>query len=218
MSDSKKKNSDLLTNIWTVPNILTMIRIILVPIFAVLFLKGSYIPALVVLLLSGLTDFFDGKIARRFNQISELGKILDPIADKFTQITIAVLLFFKFRTASDASLKAFSWVFLLFLVKEASMLIGGSIMLSKGIRPGASELPGKIATFFFYGAMLVILGFGPEIGAFTKSNPDFAISSTVAMVLVVISAILTFVALFSYFPGLFKQIKEYRESQKTDLN
>ncbi|HOA34462.1 MAG TPA: CDP-alcohol phosphatidyltransferase family protein, partial [Clostridiales bacterium] len=92
MSDSKKKNSDLLTNIWTVPNILTMIRIILVPIFAVLFLKGSYIPALVVLLLSGLTDFFDGKIARRFNQISELGKILDPIADKFTQITIAVLL------------------------------------------------------------------------------------------------------------------------------
>jgi len=98
------------------------------------------------------------------------------------------------------------------------MLIGGSIMLSKGIRPGASELPGKISTFFFYGAMLVILGFGPEIGAFTKSNPDFAISSTVTMVLVVISAILTFVALFSYFPGLFKQIKEYRESQKTDLN
>ncbi len=213
-TSEKKKNSDLFKNVWTIPNILTFIRILLVPVFAVLFLKNYYMIALVILLLSGLTDFFDGKIARKFNQISSLGKLLDPIADKLTQITIAVLLFFKFRSASDASLKAFSWVFLLFLVKEASMLIGGSIMLSKGIRPGASEIVGKVATFFFYGAMLVILGFGPEIGAFTKSNPAFAIGSTTTMILVVISAVLTFSALFSYFPGLFKQIKEYRASKK----
>ena len=82
---------------------LTVVRIILIPVFAVLFYNDQLIWAVFVLFLSGLTDFLDGKIARRFNQISELGKILDPIADKLTQITIAVMLFFEFRGADGGA-------------------------------------------------------------------------------------------------------------------
>lgn len=202
------KNDDLLSNIWTVPNALSILRIILVPIFAVLFYKEYYIYAVLVLFLSGLTDFLDGKIARRFNQISSLGKILDPIADKITQITIAVMLFFVFKGAEDSSLRAFSWVFLFFLFKEAFMLIGGAVMLAKEIRPGASELVGKVATFVFYGVMLIIIGFGPEVGAFSRNNPALAISPAITMILVVIAALLTLAALLSYTPEIIRQFKE----------
>ena len=79
----------------TVPNLLSLIRIILVPVFAVLFYQGHVLWAVFVLFLSGLSDFFDGKIARRFHQVSALGKVLDPVADKITQITIAVMLFLE---------------------------------------------------------------------------------------------------------------------------
>ena len=77
----------------TVPNLLSLIRILLIPVFALLFYQGQVLWAVFVLFLSGLSDFFDGKIARRFNQISALGKILDPVADKLTQITIACNIF-----------------------------------------------------------------------------------------------------------------------------
>ena len=132
---------DLFKGSLTIPNLLTVIRIILVPVFAVLFYRGYFYWAVFVLFISGLTDFLDGKIARRFNQISDLGKILDPIADKLTQITIAVMLFFEFRKpeAGD-TLKLFSWVFLLFLAKEGFMLVGGAYMLC-GVQPRTQPLP-----------------------------------------------------------------------------
>lgn len=88
----EKKTPSLFTNVWTVPNLLSFIRILIVPVFAVLFLKHELLWAVIMLAISGLSDFFDGKIARRFNQVSELGKLLDPVADKLTQATIAILL------------------------------------------------------------------------------------------------------------------------------
>ena len=109
---------DLFKGCWTIPNLLSVIRIFLIPVFAVLFYQDQKIVAVLVLALSGLTDMFDGKIARKYNQISALGKILDPVADKLTQISIAVMLFIDFNTADDKLIKAFSWIFLFFLVKE----------------------------------------------------------------------------------------------------
>ena len=103
----------------TVPNLLSLIRIFLIPAFAVLYYKGHIGWAVLMLALSGISDFLDGKIARRFNQVSELGKILDPVADKLTQITIAVMLYIAFRSCNDQLMVAFSWVFLVFLAKEA---------------------------------------------------------------------------------------------------
>ena len=134
---------DLFKGCWTIPNLLSFLRIVIVPVFAYLFMQGQYGWAVFMLVLSGLSDFFDGKIARKFNQISALGKILDPVADKLTQIILAVLLFLSFNKADDATLKAFSWVFLVFIIKEFVMVLGGVVMLAFGIRPGAAEIYGS---------------------------------------------------------------------------
>lgn len=189
----------------TVPNLLSLIRIILIPIFAVLYYNGHVGWALLMLFLSGVSDFLDGKIARRFNQVSDLGKILDPVADKLTQITIAVMLFIEFHSCQSSVMRAFSWVFLYFLFKEAVMVIGGAVMLAVGLRPGAAEIYGKVATFVFYGVMLVVIAFGPEIGVFREW---FMLPEIAMMILVVISAILTTVALISYLPETFRQFRE----------
>lgn len=201
---------DLFKGCWTIPNLLSVIRIILVPVFAVLFYNGHPYWALFVLFLSGVSDFLDGKIARKFNQISELGKLLDPVADKLTQITIAVMLFLEFHRCDSEGMRAFSWVFLFFLAKEALMILVGAIMLAVGIKPSAAEIYGKVATFAFYGIMLVVIAFAPEMGALRQF---FVLPESVVMVLVVISAILTLIALLSYVPGTLKQFRE-RKNQK----
>ncbi len=196
---------DLFKGCWTIPNLLSVIRILLIPVFAVLFYRQEYGWAILTLVLSGLSDFFDGKIARKFNQISALGKMLDPVADKLTQVTLAVLLFMSFNKAQDDTLKAFSWVFLVFIVKEVVMVVGGAVMLACGIRPGAAEIYGKVATFAFYAIMILVIAFGPEVGVF---RTVFTLPNILMMILVIISAILTLVAFASYIPGTFRQFKE----------
>ncbi|MBR6552373.1 MAG: CDP-alcohol phosphatidyltransferase family protein [Clostridia bacterium] len=201
---------ELFKGCWTIPNLISFIRILLVPLFAYLFLQGDFVPAVIVLALSGLSDCVDGKIARKFNQISALGKMLDPLADKLTQITLAVLLFITFNKAEDTMLNAFSWVFLVFIVKEFIMVLGSVIMLNIGLRPGAAEIYGKVATLAFYVVMVFIIGFGPEVGAFRNL---FTIPNTLMMILVIISAILTLVAFFSYIPDVIRQVKEKKANK-----
>ena len=199
---------DLFKNWNTVPNWLSFARIIMVPIFAYLFLndgiKNNIIWAVFVLALSGLSDFLDGKIARRFNQISDLGKVLDPVADKLTQITIAVLLYIKFSSSSESLIKTFSWIFLIFIIKEFIMVIFGGIMIAIGLRPSAAEIYGKVATFVFYFVMIALFAFAPDVGAF---NSLWTIPDALLVVLVAISALLTVVAFVSYLPGVYKQFK-----------
>lgn len=211
VKEMAKKTEYLFSNVWTIPNLLSFIRILLIPVFAILYAKGQLIAAVAVLAISGLSDLFDGKIARRFNQVSELGKILDPIADKLTQATIAIMLFLTFFNAENKTLKLFAWVFLLFIVKELVMLIGGALMIGFGLRPGAAEIYGKAATMAFYIVMITIFAFGPEVGAF-RAEPGaviqlFTLPDAVMMVLVVIAVILTFVAFFSYMPETHRQVQ-----------
>ncbi len=205
----EQKKFYLFENAMTVPNLLSLIRILLIPVFGVLYYKDMLIPAVVVLAVSGLTDFFDGKIARRFNQISALGKILDPVADKLTQITLAVLLFLKFHASSDRLIHAFSWVFLVFVGKELVMVLFGLFMLTIGLRPGAAEIYGKAATFVFYFVMILVFLFGPDVGALAHL---FVLPDVVMIVLVCISAVLTLIAFSSYIPGVWRQLK-YRSSE-----
>lgn len=195
----------------TVPNLLCFIRILLVPAFIVFYLKGYPLLSVAVLIVSGLTDCFDGKIARKFNQISALGKILDPIADKCTQIAVALVLLYKFNTSSSHTMKMFSYVFILFLFKEILMLAFGSYMLKIGLKPVAAEIFGKVATFVFYVVMVLIIGFGPEIGAFSTYDLRMAMPEWMAFILVIISLILTFAALGSYIPNVWHQLKERKK-------
>lgn len=207
----KKLIKDLFTGCLTIPNLLSMIRIILIPVFAVLYLNGDKIVAVSILFFSGLTDLFDGKIARKFNQISALGKILDPIADKLTQITVAIIFFIFFRQSTEPLMNIFGWVFLVFLIKELVMIVGGLIMILLGIRPGAAEIFGKIATVVFYSVMTLIMAFGPEVGAFA---PDMVMSDWMTGILVALAAIMTVVAFLSYLPETIRQFLEYFKNKK----
>lgn len=202
----------------TVPNFMSLVRILLIPVFAVLYLKGYVWWAVLVLAVSGLSDFFDGKIARKFNQISNLGKMLDPIADKLTIFTLAIVLFIQFKNAQSASMKAFAWVFLLFIIKDVIMLLGGLAIISRGARPAAAAIYGKAATLVFYVVMLIIIAFGPEVGAISRSYPNLTLPEPVMFVLVIIAVILTFIAFASYVPDAARQIlgKEMKNHTVTD--
>lgn len=193
---------DLFKNCWTIPNLLTVIRIIIVPFFTYFFWKANYILAVSLLFVSGLSDFLDGKIARRFNQVSDLGKVLDPIADKLTQIVLAVMLFLKFRGCDNKTLVTFSWIFLVFLIKEAIMIVGGAALLAMNLRPSPAELFGKVATFAFYSVMILLVAFSPEFGAFREI---WTINDILLIVLVALSALLTVIAFLGYLPGTIKQ-------------
>lgn len=197
---------ELFKGCMTVPNLLSLIRIILVPVFMVLFIKGYTLWAVSVLVVSALTDLVDGKIARKFNQISNLGKVLDPIADKISQMAIVVVLIVRFMQSSSPAMKAFSWVFLLFIAKELFMLGVGAYMLSVGLKPQAAEIYGKSATMIFYSAMILIICFGPEVGALSTFNLKMTMPEWLVIVLVIISLIMTFVALLSYVPDAWNKI------------
>lgn len=202
----------------TVPNFMSLARILLIPVFAVLYLKGYVWWAVLVLAISGLSDFFDGKIARKFNQVSNLGKMLDPIADKLTIFTLAIVLFIQFKSAQSTSMQAFAWVFLLFIIKDVIMLLGGLAIISRGCRPAPAAIYGKAATLVFYVVMLLIIAFGPEVGAISRSYPNLTLPEPVMFVLVIIAVILTFVAFASYIPDAARQIlgKEMKNHTVTD--
>ena len=188
----------------TIPNWLCFLRIALIPVFSVLFIKEYYIPAFVVMIVAALTDLFDGKIARKFNMVSNLGKILDPIADKLSQMAIVVILLVKYWN------NGLKYLLLIFIIKELVMIIGGALLLAKGLRPSAAEIWGKVATTVFYVFMILIIALGGEGCALynVEFSKPFILSQGVVTALVVISLVMTLVSLFSYVPGFVKQIKE----------
>lgn len=208
MSKFNENVKDLFTNWNTIPNWMCFVRIALIPVFSVLFVKESYIAAFIVMIVAALTDVFDGKIARKYNMVSNLGKILDPIADKLSQIAIVVILIVKFWSF-DGPLK---YLLFLFIFKELVMVISGAILLSLGMRPVAAEVWGKVATVVFYTFMITIIAIGPS-GALVGVWFFKALPMPVIYVMVVISAILAFVSLFGYAPGFLRQIKEKKNKK-----
>lgn len=200
MSTLKENVHDLFDGWNTIPNWLSFIRIALIPVFAVLFVQGHQLVAVIVMICAALTDLFDGKIARKFNQVSNLGKILDPIADKLSQMAIVIVLLYTYWE------NPIKYLFFFFIVKEVLMLLGGALLLSKGMRPTAAEIWGKVATNVFYIAMIFILAFG-ENGALCNMT-HFTLPSVVTWVLVALSAVSALVSLLGYVPGFLKQLKE----------
>ncbi len=212
MSKFKENVKDLFKGWNTIPNWMCFARIALIPVFSVLFIKGQYLWGVVAMIVAALTDVFDGKIARKFNMVSNLGKILDPIADKLSQMAIVIILIIKFWN-NDGIVK---YIFFLFIFKELAMIIGGAVLLSKGMRPTAAEVWGKVATVVFYVFMITIIALGsadsPLVGVwFFKQLPQ-----ALTTVMVIISALLAFVSLFGYAPGFIKQMKENKAASNSD--
>ncbi len=134
---------------WNIPNALSLLRIALIPVFAVLYLLRLDMWAFGVLLVSGLTDCVDGFVARRFNMITDCGKLLDPLSDKLTQVTVVVCLTTRYPELLPLTVLCF--------VKELSQGIGGILLLKKNVQAQGARWFGKVSTVLFYATMLVIV-------------------------------------------------------------
>ena len=131
-----------------VPNILTLIRFLLIPIIITLLSQGKYIDAIIVFSISGITDILDGVIARKFNFISDFGKLMDPLADKFTQLSMLVMLTVKKIIPL--------WIVIVVFIKEFCMICGASFLYGKELVV-SSKWYGKASTTLFYIAIVVSL-------------------------------------------------------------
>ena len=138
--------------VFTIPNVLSFFRVLLVPLIVWSYLgRGDHTLAMILLAVSALTDILDGQIARKFNMISDLGKALDPFADKLTQVGIVLCLAFHYPLM---------WFLLgLCVIRESCMAILGYITIRKtGVVPGARWY-GKVSTVVLYGTALSLLVF-----------------------------------------------------------
>lgn len=157
--------------ILSIPNLLSILRIVLIPIVISVYTRGHVVAAGVLLIFSALTDTADGIIARRFNQITNLGKMLDPIADKLTQFCIAFCLCFSYNALIPLAI--------ILAVKELMMGALGLMLLRRGSKPFGARWWGKVATFVFYVAAIIIMMFGNRM----SRGAVWAISLTVVAVL-----------------------------------
>jgi cardiolipin synthase len=142
----KQRNKNL-----NVPNTLTVIRFFLIFPFVYYFMNDNYLAAFIILAVSGVTDMLDGLIARKFNQFTELGQMLDPLFDKLTQAAVAIC--FAIKEPILVPLLA------VFVVKEALMVAGAVKLIGKNKKkPSGSKWYGKVATVLFYISFGVIVG------------------------------------------------------------
>lgn len=137
----------------TIPNMLSFFRLALIPLYMTIYINATesihYYIAAGILAVSCLTDLIDGKIARHFNMISTVGKILDPIADKATQFALIVCLAIRFP---------FLWYFVgFFVVKEGFQLIAGGLSLRKGKMLNGALLTGKICTTVLFLSLIIVV-------------------------------------------------------------
>ena len=151
MKDWKKE-------ILTIPNMLSLFRLILIPVYVLIYLNASvpvhYYIAGGILAVSCLTDLLDGKIARHFNMVSTVGKVLDPFADKATPFTLILCLAIRYPVL---------WLIVgLFVIKESFQLIAGLLTLRQGKMLTGALFSGKLCTVVLF-LSLILLVLLPEL-------------------------------------------------------
>ncbi|MDO4339342.1 MAG: phospholipase D-like domain-containing protein [Eubacteriales bacterium] len=138
---------------FNIPNLMGYFRILLIPVFLYFYFRGEtqtdYRIAIGALALSCLTDFFDGKIARKFNMVTDWGKMLDPIADKLTQGSLAIALLWRYP--------AMVWFLGVFLCKEIYMSLMGMYLIRKGYEIHGAQFFGKVCTAVVDGVMIILV-------------------------------------------------------------
>ena len=189
---------------WTIPNLLSVLRILVIGPFAYFFLNDQLLWAVAMLAFSGLSDLFDGLIARKFNQVTELGKMLDPVADKLTQATIAVCLAVKHPILIP--------ILLVFVFKELGMLVGGCILLKQKKRPCAAKWYGKVATFSFYISAVVIVVMEGVFHLYTTTTV------VISYVLLGITAVFMIYAMVRYFQIFLQLLHSTDPKDNLDMN
>ena len=178
--------------ILTIPNLLSLFRLLLIPVYVAIYLNASgasdYYLAAAILAVSCLTDLVDGKIARRFNMISSLGKLLDPVADKATQFTLILCLTVKYNILK--------YLIILFVLKEGFQLIAGSITYHNGKMLKGALISGKVCTTVLFVSLIAMVML-PET------------HETIANIIVIIDAIFMMIALINYIIAYFFKENEF---------
>ena len=132
-----------------IPNILTIIRFILIPFIFTSVVNEDFLATIVIFTISAITDVLDGYIARKYNYITDIGKLIDPLADKLTQMSLLLSL---------AILKILPWwIFAIVFIKECVMVISASLLYKRKDVVVYSKWYGKLATVLFYLAIVVSL-------------------------------------------------------------
>nr|WP_316622777.1 CDP-alcohol phosphatidyltransferase family protein [uncultured Ruminococcus sp.] len=202
---NETKNEVISKDLMTIPNAISFVRILLITPFVAFFIAakyitGNYIPAIIIIALSGISDLFDGMIARKFHQESELGKVLDPLADKLTLIAVGICLIFIEPYVLP--------LMIIMVLKDILMIIGGTIIINKGVIPPKSSWYGKASTFMFYisVAMVVLM----EIFNFHNETISLAVLGVTAGMM--IFSLINYAIIFF---KIQKQIKTKEESTST---
>jgi cardiolipin synthase len=177
-----------------VPNILTALRFILVPLFAYFLCRQQYVAAVILFLTGGLTDILDGYIARKYSLITSWGKIADPIADKLMQITALVILSLVIDIIPVELL-------IIILGKEILLGIGAILLYKQDNYVASANWYGKMATVVFYLAIVMLL-FNIPFSQWILFGIPF---NQVFFLLAVLAALFSF---FMYVRSYFK-IKRY---------
>ena len=174
-----------------IPNILTCMRIVMVIAFIVLFIKECYIACLILYIAAFLTDVLDGFLARKFNWVSDFGKLVDPFADKLMLLSALICL---------VSVNAFPlYLFIILAVKELLMIFGGLFLLRKKNLTVYADYSGKIATgLFFMSISLSLVKL-----AFTNIFPE-NVMNIFGYVLIVLYIAAVAVSIFSLFHYAYK--------------
>ena len=173
-----------------VPNIITLIRLFLIPVFVVAFHYDRLDIAAIIFITAWISDVLDGYIARRYNLVTDFGKLFDPLADKLMSLTALFCLGFK---------EIIPWIIpMLVLGKELAMMIGGAFLYKKRNLVKSAKWVGKIATFLFTVAIVLTLFGLDKLGE-------------IALWIAVASA---FVALISYLIDFLRVVR--KENGKTD--
>ena len=179
-----------------IPNILTVLRFFLIPFTVYYLINDQFILAIVFLCLSGLTDVLDGTIARKFNFITNFGKLIDPLADKFTQLSLLGTLVVKNIIPL--------WILVIVLIKEAAMVAGASFLYGKELVV-SSKWYGKASTVLFYLAILLSMIFR-----------DLQIQTSIDLIIYYIAVVMTLFSLVMYFREFY--MKGYLKKESLKLN
>ncbi|QMV41731.1 CDP-alcohol phosphatidyltransferase family protein [Cohnella cholangitidis] len=131
-----------------VPNMLTMSRFVLIPLFLLLYFNDQSIAALCVLLVAGFTDFLDGYIARRSGQVTVTGSMLDPLADKLMMLSVILALLIKNVIPLAA--------FVVMAFRELVMIIGSAVFHFRGLKTVPANVFGKATTVIYYAAITLM--------------------------------------------------------------
>ena len=181
-----------------VPNILSVCRILLIPVIVISVYLNNYVLALIIFTISSLTDIIDGYIARNFDAITNVGKLLDPLADKLTQLSMVASLVWADVISG--------WILAVLLIKELIMIAGAAFLYGKSVVV-YSRWYGKLATVLLYLSVIVSL-------LFKQFGMTSGIFANISISLYVITLAVTIFALLAYVKALYN--KGFID--KSDLN